>query len=65
MAASAVSWRQRSTGGRAGVCAGAHGLFLYDMLPLLAPPEVLEPKLVASPRTTEMQTLAMEVTRAQ
>jgi hypothetical protein len=65
MAALAVSWRQRSTGGRAGIHAGAHGPFPYDMLPPLAPPEVLEQKLVASPRVTEMQTLAMEVTWAR
>jgi hypothetical protein len=50
MATSTVSWRQRSTGGHAGVHAGAHGLFSYDMLPPLAPSEVLEQKLVASPR---------------
>jgi hypothetical protein len=37
MAASAVSWRQRSTGGRASVRAGVRGPFLYDMLPPLAP----------------------------
>lgn len=33
MAASVVSWRQHSTGGRV----GARGPFLYDMLPSLAP----------------------------
>ena len=39
MVASAVSWRQRSTEGRASVRAGACGTLLYDMLP---PPEVME-----------------------
>jgi hypothetical protein len=65
MAALGVSWRQRSTRGRAGIHAGARGLFPYDMLPTLAPPGVLEHKLVASPRATEMRTLAMEVMRAR
>ena len=35
------------------------------MLPPLASPEVLEQKLVASPRATEVRTLATEVMRAQ
>jgi hypothetical protein len=39
MVALAVSWRQHSTGGRAGVRAGARGPFPYDMLPSLAPRE--------------------------
>jgi hypothetical protein len=62
MTSFAVSWWQRSTGGRTGIRAGVRGSFLYDMLPLLALP--LEQKLVASPRATEMQTVAMEMTRA-
>jgi hypothetical protein len=63
--ASAVSWRQWSTGGHVGVRVGARGPFPYDMLPPLDSLEVLEHKLVASPRATEMQTLAMEVIRAR
>jgi hypothetical protein len=65
MAASAVSWRKRSIGGRTGIHAGACGQFPYDMLPPLAPLEVLKQKLVASSRMTEMQTLTMEVTWAR
>jgi hypothetical protein len=42
MVASAVSGRQCSTRGHTGVHAGARGPFPYDMLPPLAPPEVLE-----------------------
>jgi hypothetical protein len=61
MAASAVSWRQHSIGGRAGFYAGARSPFPYDMLP---PLEILEQKLVASPCTTEMQILTMEVMQA-
>jgi hypothetical protein len=42
IAASAVSWRQCSTGGRAGVRTGARDPFPYDMLPPLASPEEAE-----------------------
>jgi hypothetical protein len=48
MTALAVSWRWRSTEGRARIRAGARGPSLYDMLLPLAPPEVLEEKLVVS-----------------
>jgi hypothetical protein len=40
--AAAVRWRHRSTEGCASVRVGARGSFPYNMLPPLAPPEVLE-----------------------